>query len=65
MTEWQPIKTAPQDGTMILLVQNGVQYTAYWRTETKIGPCWSTPDSMPLFCPSHWMALPPLPDGIR
>jgi hypothetical protein len=64
MTEWQPIDTAPKDGTYFL---------AYWcPTEDEpfvkiyhvchyahgvIWPSWIIDDDMP----THWMPLPPAP----
>ena len=65
MTEWQPIETAPKDGTVFL---------AYWEPPRNfpykdkyhvchyahgvIWPGWiNTPDDLP----THWMPLPPPP----
>jgi hypothetical protein len=60
--EWQSIETAPQDGTAVLLfhpswemVQVGVHYddTSSWQN-----PCGDL-----LEPPTHWMTLPPPPEG--
>ena len=64
MTEWQPIDTAPKDGTYFL---------AYWRPHEDepfvkiyhvchyahgvIWPSWIIDDDMP----THWVPLPPAP----
>ena len=58
---WQPIETAPRDGTRVLLYENGHYYAG--ETEGDDG-YWSsfcgqyvvtTPD------PTHWMPLPEAP----
>jgi hypothetical protein len=60
--EWQPIETAPKDGTKVLIVDDdgvvdvaayliGKRY-GYWDTET-------------FCCPTHWMPLPPPPNYER
>lgn len=72
---WQPISTAPKDGTPILAYQpggtygNGVQYPesvgiAYWREADSLNPAmWSGPYN-PRDYPTHWMRmpLPPIPE---
>lgn len=60
MTTWQPIETAPKDGTSILLADNygGMQicwWDSYdWRHD--LDDVCSTFDD-----PTHWMPLPPSP----
>lgn len=69
MTDWQPIETAPKDGTDILLAaweDDG----SYWNAT---GSWWidrffffygSGNDPIMLdFAPTHWMPLPPCPAG--
>ena len=58
--EWQPIDTAPQDGTPVLLFHPawdvpriGIRYD-----ETS---SWQQPCGDLLRMPTHWMRLPPLP----
>jgi hypothetical protein len=62
---WQPIETAPRDGTDILGFDGlaGVmQVTHFWQG------VWHDPNShyyseCPPFCPAHWMPLPPGPSA--
>jgi hypothetical protein len=61
---WQPIETAPKDGTEILLTDGHYKRTGYWAT--RIG-AWSIDAAVPLGMPTHWAPLPefppPEPDG--
>ena len=74
--EWQPIETAPKDGTRVLIydgvaIKSGmfVQWFHYFLQEKQEG--WGTnwdnefqaPDEV--MYPTHWMPLPapPLPDN--
>lgn len=75
--EWQPIKTAPRDGTWILL--SGGSVCQFWDGETKpacvVGQFLSFPPPAEEWqfawydsgfygsynSPTHWMPLPPLP----
>lgn len=69
MTEWQPIETAPMDGTKILVVNwDGHIYEAqrdgdYWNfpfaDQHGCGCCGGVSDD-----PTHWMPLPELPEGV-
>jgi len=72
-TEWQPIETAPKDGTVILLatskVDDGHMQTAYWDecdgiAEGKTAWAWHHTDAglywhKDMF--THWMPLPAAP----
>ena len=75
--EWQPIDTAPKDGTRVLVVVTGDVFIAHWsdeaafeRCETKPGwqifasdgDCWY---AWAVDDATHWMPLPsgPLPAG--
>jgi disulfide bond formation protein DsbB len=61
---WQPIETAPRDGTRILLFIPGFIgdkiWTGLWANAwfTSIGKC--DPDEQP----SHWMPLPEPPSSL-
>jgi hypothetical protein len=67
MGEWQPIETAPKDGTSLLLWWPAHQQLAadprvigYWKPSYH---CWQAGN---YFCPrdiapTHWMPLPPPP----
>jgi hypothetical protein len=61
--EWRPIETAPKDGTIVLSVNmdGGISLQPSKHIHNMIAaakedaePCWYT----------HWMPLPPAPDGI-
>ena len=67
MTDWQPIETAPRDGTEILALQvdgRELTYTAVhwetmaeeWRDYSASGAAGFTP-----FEPQYWMPLPEPP----
>lgn len=69
MSEWQLIETAPKDGTRILLVERGgVIVLAAWDYSIWITPSndWiishDRSDTEIAWHPTHWMALPPIPD---
>lgn len=59
---WQPIATAPKDGTGILAFQNGNMRVCSW---SSFG--WAFYQFKPgeaivvMVCPTHWMPLPPAP----
>lgn len=61
MTDWQPIETAPRDGTRVLLFRGewmesmGIGYWSNdWMEFTMVGgECFPGP--------THWMPLPPPP----
>lgn len=67
--EWQPIETAPKDGTHILLYSDQDVLEGYWCDGRKrfietgycfVG-CGCCADS--LTPPTHWMPLPPPPSN--
>jgi hypothetical protein len=73
MAEWQPIETAPKDGTRILVVDCGFVQIARWDEEfdnynDRQGvPAWATFACDDGFYseyaenPTHWMPLPEPP----
>lgn len=57
---WQPIDTAPKDGTEILVYESG-QYEGYDVEEWDVERCcWKRCDEAN---PTHWMPIPPNPEG--
>lgn len=70
MTEWQPIETAPKDGTRILVFSHAwgcdIFGMAYWfQGETCdwiAHSLWAEPDKFKgSFLPTHWLPLPQAP----
>lgn len=66
MSEWQPIETAPRDGTRVILGANGVSWYGYYLDNSKSRAPWSgwrvpsmEPD--PGCQPTHWQPLPDPP----
>lgn len=65
---WQPISTAPKDGTHILLWV-GTTYRGYWATFSDNG-AWDDPllywqkadTAFSPLTPTHWQPLPPPPE---
>ncbi len=77
--EWQPIETAPKDGTHILLFIESKIIEGWWEKREYDGPwpmvleLWKTIWLSEHGCgccaednddPTHWMPLPEGPDGI-
>lgn len=58
ITQWQPIETAPRDGTDILL-WCGWFITGFF----KDGRFYTEDGTNPIFGCSHWMPLPPPPES--
>lgn len=57
MSEWQPIETAPKDGTWFLAYEADVpMYTAHWDEDGWYDLEWKCR-------PTHWMPLPEPPSG--
>lgn len=69
---WQPIETAPKDGTNVLLInRKGNQAAGLWMNSL-LGVGWylrggNQPDTFfnDHHGPTHWMPLPPPPSAIR
>ena len=59
MREWQPIETAPKDGTrVILFVKCGDQCVAGWNDDFDM---WQLVGDQFTRTPTHWMPLPEPP----
>ena len=67
MSEWQPIETAPKDGTEVLVwSEHGGVESAYWEAGCYGHSGWTiyqirTEIAEPDFPPTHWMPLPEPP----
>lgn len=75
MSAWQPIATAPRDGTRLLLYWKGHVVCGHWDEDRHVNrPCpyWST-DLEGIFRktitrenpPTHWQPLPDAPESPR
>jgi len=74
MSQWQPIDTAPKDGTAILVCRNVdadgrylnegifVQRAAWWEGEGWVVYCSLVKEPHLFFTPTHWMPVPATPD---
>ena len=68
VSEWQPIETAPKDGTLILgwWTIAGSAYAPHvvrFVADAPEGPNWFDDYGAPFSEPTHWMPLPPAPDS--
>ena len=67
--EWEPIETAPKDETVILIAmrndygEGAFSVRSGWWMNTGCRPDWSCCISSQK--PTHWMPLPPLPEGEK
>lgn len=68
--EWQPIETAPKDGTRVLVAEeddNESIGVAYWfcGSEDQDAGWYSSAcvDDVTMFYPTHWIPLPQPPQG--
>lgn len=71
MSKWQSIKTAPKDGTYLLLwINDEHPIVGYWRSDYPAITGWSACDyehdgcgccEGPMPKPTHWMPLPEQP----
>ena len=67
---WQPIETAPKDGTSILLVNNSGVSEGSWHSDMDHGADWEGQIGLAGFCRAdgkdqsntHWMPLPATPN---
>ncbi len=59
---WQPIETAPKDGTIILGYWLGGKHDcAIHATKFWVGRWWEPNEDYPQSEPTHWMPLPAAP----
>jgi hypothetical protein len=64
--EWQPIETAPKDGTPVDLWRDGERLTNYRRMDLGRGNVFYDPIDVGVCCvrdATHWMPLPAPPTG--
>lgn len=60
-SEWQPIETAPKDGTSILGYRDGFNRISVWWLFNNRWNCDASYFSRPLLPPTHWMPFPAPP----
>lgn len=73
---WQPIETAPKNGSSVLVSNGEYVYQAWWNAEPQIwnhegdlSPCWTLFEPADYYCalhlnedpPTHWTPLPAAP----
>lgn len=70
---WQPIETAPRDGTEIVMLDAAVKTATvgYWMSDVDwinagklLGAALVAPSWFPLATPTHWMPLPAPPEAL-
>lgn len=63
-TGWQPIETAPKDGTQIIIAVAGDEYEPGWAWWSALRRAWFIPNTSIAYQmePTHWMPLPPPPE---
>jgi len=65
--EWQPIETAPKDGTRIIVandVYGSVWCDVAWRKMIRVPDRWESFIGAVPFRPTHWMPKPDAPAAI-
>lgn len=65
---WQPIETAPKDGTTIIVLDGSCVEPAMWDCEEEVdgGQCWRASDpAWERIQPTHWTPLPPPPTDAK
>lgn len=63
MSKWQPIETAPKDGTWVL-VRSGVKRTVIAKWSKDWGGWIVQYSAMGISRATHWMPLPPQPEEV-
>jgi hypothetical protein len=56
---WQPIETAPKDGTEVIVVERHLVRISFW--DEPRGGVWSKWPGREPWDPTHWMPLPTIP----
>lgn len=71
MADWQPIETAPKDGTNFLAIggiYHGLPFVARWEPSFYSDQPWKLPLSASRVyehCLTHWMPLPEPPEAAH
>jgi len=69
MSGWQPIATAPQNGTHILIFAEQAVSVGRWHRDWVYYaggvPAEYDGETATAFRPTHWMPLPPAPDALK
>lgn len=59
--KWQPIETAPKDGsTVLVFISKRIDIGTFWPNLNK----WICNSTVGPFPPTHWMPLPPGPKDV-
>jgi hypothetical protein len=56
--EWQPIASAPKDGTDVWLTDGHWKRSGYW---ARLAETWSVDTAVQLKPPTHWAPMPKFP----
>ena len=59
---WQPIATAPKDGTEVLLISAFQHAHSIYLVSSWEDGAWCMPDHLWRMQPTHWMPLPSPPE---
>lgn len=62
MNEWQPIETAPKDGSKVLILELDSVHDAVYLSRKDI---WVSPDGAYGYDPTHWMPMPDPPKKTK
>jgi hypothetical protein len=64
---WQPIETAPKDGTNVLVGHERAVFSGWWSESAGGWVDGSTDmyEDLIVYHPTHWQPLPPLPSSKR